>query len=183
VVAVNYRLTPDHKSPAFLEDAAAAVAWTFAHIEELGGSAGKIFVSGHSAGAYLSAMIGLDKQWLGKHGIDADRIAGLIPLSTQSITHFAIRKERGIGQNQPVVDEFAPLYYVRGDAPPILLITGDRELEMAGRYEENAYFWRMLKLNGHRDVTFKELGGFDHGKMAEPALPLLLEFVRQRAGR
>jgi acetyl esterase/lipase len=182
VVAVNYRLSPDHKSPAFLEDAAGAVAWTFANIEKLGGSSKKIFVSGHSAGAYLTAMIGLDKQWLGKYGIEAERIAGLIPLSPQAITHFAIRKEAGLGQNHPVIDASAPLYHVRGDAPPILLVTGDRELEMAGRYEENAYFWRMLKLNGHKDVTLKELGGFDHGKMAEPAMPLLLEFVRKRAG-
>jgi acetyl esterase/lipase len=182
VVAVNYRLVPEHASPAFLEDAAAAVAWTFGQIGDLGGSVDKIFVSGHSAGAYLSAMIGLDRKWLGAHGIDANRIAGLVPLSPQAITHFAVRKEKGIGQNQPVVDALAPLFHVRGDAPPILLVTGDRELELAGRYEENAYLWRMLKLNGHRDVVLRELQGFDHGKMAEPALPLLLEFVRKRAG-
>lgn len=183
VVTVDYRLSPEHASPAFLEDAAAAVAWTFRHIGDFGGSPDKIFVSGHSAGAYLATMIGLDRKWLAAHGIEADRIAGLIPLSPQAITHFVIRKERGIGQNTPVVDALAPLHHVRGDAPPILLVTGDRELELAGRYEENAYFWRMLKLNGHKDVTLKEMAGFDHGKMAEPALPLLLKFVRERSGR
>ena len=41
-------------------------------------------------------------------------------------------------RTQPLLDEMAPLYHVRDDAPPLLLITGDRELEMLGRYEENA---------------------------------------------
>jgi acetyl esterase/lipase len=180
VVAVNYRLSPGAKSPAFLEDAAAAVAWAFKNISNYGGSPDRLFVSGHSAGAYLTAMIGLDKHWLAAHDIDANRIAGLIPLSPQVITHFAIREERGMDELQPIVDELAPLFHIRKDAPPLLIITGDREMELMGRYEENAYFWRMLKLTGHQDVTLHELGGFDHGKMPEPAFPLLLKFMQDR---
>lgn len=61
VVAVNYRLSPKAQNPAYIEDAAAAVAWTFSHIEEFGGSKDKIFVSGHSAGGYLSLMLAMDK--------------------------------------------------------------------------------------------------------------------------
>jgi hypothetical protein len=49
-----------------------------------------------------------------------------------------------------------------------------------GRYEECAYFWRMMKLTGHQDITFHELDGFDHGKMPEPAFPLLLKWVEDR---
>jgi hypothetical protein len=59
----------------------------------------------------------------------------------------------------------------------MLVVTGDREKELMGRYEENAYFCRMMKLSGHPHVTFHELQGFDHGKMVEPAMPLLLRFV------
>lgn len=83
-------------------------------------------------------MIGLDKSWLGKYDIDANKIAGLISLSGHAITHFTVREERGIPGTQPVVDSLAPLFHVRADAPPLLLITGDREMEMLGRYEENA---------------------------------------------
>jgi len=183
VVAVNYRLSPGAKSPAYIEDAAAAIAWTFKHIADYGGSADQIFVGGHSAGAYLSLMTGLDPKWLAAHGIDAQRIAGLIPLSPQTITHFAIRDERGIDELQPIVDDMAPLFHVRRDAPPILLVTGDREKELMGRYEENAYFWRMLKLVGHKDVTLHELDGFTHGSMAEPAMPLVLKFMQEHAGK
>jgi acetyl esterase/lipase len=177
VVAANYRLSPGAKSPAYIEDAAAAVAWTFHNIERYGGSAKRIYVSGHSAGGYLTAMVGLDRRWLAAHQIDANSIAGLIPCSGQAITHFTIRAERGIGDKQPVVDDLAPLYHVRKDAPPMLLITGDRELELLGRYEENAYLWRMMNVVGHPHTELHELKGCDHGKMVEPGLPLLLRFV------
>jgi len=62
------------------------------------------------------------------------------------------------------------------DAPPLILITGDRELELLGRYEENAYLMRMMKLNGHKKTKLFELGGYDHG-MTEPAFPLLIKEV------
>ncbi|RZK08033.1 MAG: alpha/beta hydrolase, partial [Flavobacterium sp.] len=143
-----------------------------------GGDRSKIFVSGHSAGGYLAMMIGLDKKWLLKNNIDANDIAGLIPFSGQTITHFNIRQEKKIAETQPTIDEFAPLFHVRADAPPLLLITGDRELEMLGRYEENAYLMRMMKVVGHKETRLLELDGYNHG-MAEPAFPLLLNEIKR----
>ncbi len=178
IVAVNYRLSPKVNSPVFIEDAAAAVAWAFNNIKSFGGDTSLIFVSGHSAGGYLTSMIGLDKSWLEKFDIDANRIAGLIPFSGHTITHFTIRKEKGIPELKPVVDNMAPLYHVRPDAPPLLLITGDREMEMMGRYEENAYLMRMMKVVGHKDTKLLELDGYGHG-MAEPAFPLLINEVKR----
>lgn len=179
VVAVNYRLSPKVKAPVYIDDAAAAIAWTFKHIEEYGGDPNKIFISGHSAGGYLVAMAGLDKSWLHTYGEDADRLAGIIDFSGHAITHMTVRAERGIKDTQPIVDELAPLYHVRKDAPPLVLITGDRELEMLGRYEENAYFYRMMKVAGHPDVHLYELDGFDHGAMAAPAFHILLHYVNE----
>ena len=179
VVGVGYRLDPKVHSPAYIEDAAAAVAWIFRHIGEYGGDTNLIFVSGHSAGGYLTLMLGLDKKWLNIDKTDANKIAGLIPMSGQTITHFAIRKERGIPQNQPIIDQLAPLFHVRADAPPLLLITGDRELELLGRYEENAYLARMMKVSGHKTTQLFELDGYGHG-MTEGGMPLLIEFVRKR---
>jgi acetyl esterase/lipase len=178
IVAVNYRLFPQATCPAYLEDAAAATAWVFNHIGEYGGNPGAIILSGHSAGAYLSGMIGLDKRWLQAYGIDANRIAGLFLLSAQTITHFAIRKERNIPDTQPVVDEYALLFHVRADTPPIYLMTGDRELEMLGRYEENAYLWRMLKLVGNQQTTLYEFDGYGHNMLA-PAFPLMIKLLKQ----
>lgn len=179
IVAVNYRLSPKVKSPVFIDDAAAAVAWVFKNISKYGGDPKKIIVSGHSAGGYLACMIGLDKHYLAAYGIDANSIQKLVPFSGQMITHFVIRKERGIPDTQPLVDEFAPLFHVRADAPPLFLITGDRNLELLGRYEENAYMWRMMSLSGHKQTTLYELDGFDHGGMAEPAFDLLLKILKK----
>lgn len=181
VVAVNYRFYPKVKAPAYIEDAAAAVAWVFKNIGEFGGDSSLIFISGHSAGGYLVSMIGLDKKYLEVHAIDANRIAGLIPFSGHAITHFTIRRERGIPGTQAIIDEYAPLYHVRSDAPPLLLITGDRELELLGRYEENAYLSRMMKLVGHEKTKLYELDGYDHD-MLEPAFPLLIKEVRKIVG-
>ena len=58
VIAVNYRLLPKVTISECLGDAAAAIAWTFKEVEKYGGNKKKIFVSGHSAGGYLTAMIG-----------------------------------------------------------------------------------------------------------------------------
>lgn len=179
VAAIDYRLSPGVKSPVYVEDAAAAVAWVFKNIRRYGGSPDRIFVTGHSAGGYLAMMLGLDKHYLAAHGIDANHIAGLVPLSGQAITHFTVRKERGMSDKQPLVDEMAPLYHVRPDAPPMLLVTGDRDLELWGRYEENAYLWRMMKIAGHKATEVQELKGLDHGGMVEPSLDLLVPFVHK----
>ena len=179
VVGVNYRLSPKVKVVDCIDDAAAAVAWTLANIEKHGGSADRVFVAGHSAGGYLTSMVGLDPSRLAKYDVKPSAIAGLIPLSGHTITHFTAREERGIDGTQPVVDELAPLTYVGPETPPLLLITGDRELELLGRYEENAYFWRMMQLVGHTDCRLHELGGFNHSSMQRPAHELLVEFVSE----
>ncbi len=179
VVTVNYRMHPKVLNPVYIEDAAAAVAWAFNNIDKYKGNKKKIFITGHSAGGYLASMVGLDKSYLKGFDIDADDIAGLIPFSGHTITHFTIRKEMGIEGTQPIVDKYAPLFHVRKDAPPILLITGNRELELLGRYEENAYFYRMMKIVEHPDIELMEMDGYGHN-MVYPAIPLLLNFVRDK---
>ena len=178
VVGVGYRFSPHVPVTQIIDDAACAIAWVMDNISQYGGNPDKVFISGHSAGGYLVTMVGLDKSRLAKYDKDADALAGIIPFSGQAITHFEERRSRGIADKQPIVDSLAPLYHVRGDAAPILILSGDRELEMLGRYEENAYFWRMLRLAGDDDAILYEFDGYGHG-MCEPGYPLLLEFIRK----
>jgi len=179
VVAANYRLHPKVKNPVYTQDAAAAVAWTMQNIATYGGDPRRIYVSGHSAGGYLTSMIGMDTTYLAAHGEHPDSLAGLIPFSGHTITHFTPRKERDLAWNNVVVDEFAPLHHLRISDLPIALITGDREMEVFGRYEENAYFWRMLLASGHKKAFLFELDGFGHGPMVRPAAQLTLELIRK----
>lgn len=179
VAAINYRLLPKASLSDCIDDAAAAVAWAFKHMPKYGGSVDKIVVAGHSAGGYLSNMIGLDKKWLAKYEVDANNIAAIVPFSGHAISHFAYREAKGMKTSQPSIDEFAPLYYVRPDASPLVIISGDREMELLGRYEETAYLWRMMKVNGHKDVYLYELDGYDHGAMVNPGFHILKEYIKK----
>lgn len=180
VATANYRLHPRVRNPTYTEDAAAAVAWVMQHIGDYGGDPKRIYVSGHSAGGYLTSMLGLDTTYLAPYGLHPDSLAGLIPFSGHTITHFTPRQESELAWNDVVTDEYAPITHLRITSPPLLIITGDRDLEIYGRYEENAYFWRMMQLSGHPAVYLEEMQGFDHGGMAEPASLLALRFIRGR---
>jgi acetyl esterase/lipase len=177
IVSVEYRLSPKVKAPAYIEDAAASTAWVFNHIAKYEGNVKQIFLSGHSAGGYLDLMIGLENKWLAKYNINTSSLAGLIPLSPQVISHYTIRDENNISKYQPLIDTYAPLYHIKKETPPIVLITGDRERELLGRYEENAYFFRMMKVIENPRVKLFELQGFDHGEMVKPGIPLLMREI------
>ena len=178
VIGAEYRLLPKATVYDAIDDAAAAVAWAFKEVGKRGGNTKKIFVAGHSAGGYLIDMIVLDKHWLEKYGIDADDIAGAFPYSAQVITHYNVRKQTGVGALTPRIDDTAPLYHVRKIGMPMLVLSGDRELELYGRYEEQAYFWRMMKLNGNDDCLLYEFDGHDHGSMPGPAHNVMKRYIR-----
>lgn len=179
VVAVNYRFVNKTSIDDVLDDVAQSVAWTFQNCKKYNGDPKKIFLAGHSAGGYLLDIVGLDKSYLAKYGVDADEICALVPFSGQVVTHYNVRKKQGLTPYQITLDKYAPLTLIRPDAPPIVIISGDRELELFGRYEEQAYFYRMLKLVGHKDVTLYEIQGFDHGAMYRPAYHILKEHIKR----
>ena len=178
IVAPNYRLLQNVSIDDCIDDAANAVSWVIDSIPNYGGDPDKIFVSGHSAGGYLASMIGLDKKWLTKYEKDPDNLAGLIPFSGQVITHYAQRQKQGISELTPIIDEYAPILHIRKDAPPYVIISGDREMELYGRYEENAYMYRMMKLLGHPYVYIYELDGFNHGDMVQPGYHILKNHIK-----
>ena len=179
VVAANYRFLYKVGIKECIDDAAAAVAWVFKHAEEFGGDTSRIYVSGHSAGGYLTSMVGLDKSYLSQYEIDADSIRALVPFSGQAMTHYEYRKMTGGSELAPTIDETAPIAHMRKDCPPYIIISGDRNLELYGRYEENAYMWRMMNLIGHPKCLLYELDGFSHGSMAEPAFYILSDYIRR----
>lgn len=181
LIAVGYRLSPAAGHPAYLEDAAAAVAWTLRHIAERGGDPAKVFVAGHSAGGYLAAMIGMDPQWLATHGLSHQDLAGIIPVSAQVTTHFLVKKLRGDAgpEFRPVIDEFAPLHHASKNLPPVCLILGDRKIEYKNRVEENELLAASLRNLGHPLVEFYEMGGLDHGTVVSGAWILMPGFIKR----
>jgi acetyl esterase/lipase len=186
VASANYRLSPKVSFPAYVEDAAAGVAWVLDHIEDYGGDSGKVFVAGHSAGGYLAAMVGVDAQYLAAHGHGLDELAGLIPISGQMVTHATIREERGLPAERPIVDAAAPVFHVSPDAPPILAIAGSED--NPARAEENRYFIAAMRSVGHSDASYREFEGRTHGTIVsripeknDPVAAAMVEFVQKHS--
>lgn len=180
-VSVGYRLSPQVPCPVIIEDAAAAIAWTIRHIAEYGGDPKKVFIGGHSAGGYLTMLVGMDARWLKPYGLAPSDIAGIIPVSGQVTTHFRVKEVRGITGVPllPVIDEFAPLHYLSKDLPPICLITGDRRIEFKCRVEENDLMFITLKNLEHPDVEFHELKDLDHGTVVNGAAAVMPVFIER----
>lgn len=187
VASVNYRLSPRASFPAYVEDAAASVAFVLDRIADYGGDPAKVFVSGHSAGGYLVAMVGLDEGYLAAHGRDLDDLAGLMPISGQMVTHATVREERSLPAGQPIVDAAAPVFHVSAAAPPVLAIAGSDDLP--ARPEENRYFVAALRAVDHPDASYLEVDGRNHGSIVtgipddgDAVAEALVEFIA-RVGR
>lgn len=138
VASVNYRLSPRVTFPAYIEDAAAAVTFVRDLVRRQGGDASRVFVSGHSAGGYVTAMLAVDESYLKMFNARPQDFAGFLPVSGQMITHSTVRKERGLPKTQPVIDSAAPAWHISESVPPMLCVWGDNDLPT--RAEENAYF-------------------------------------------
>lgn len=79
-VIPDYRLVPDVAYPEFLNDNAKAVKWVEDNIHLFGGDKERIFIAGHSAGAYNAVMLGMDRTYLNEAGV-TEPIRGVVGLS------------------------------------------------------------------------------------------------------
>jgi len=181
-IVPSYRLSPKATYPAYLEDAAAASAWARSHAASLHADPARIFIGGHSAGAYLSLMLALDVRWLNEAGLSPFDFAGYLPVSGQTLTHVSIRAERHQSPEVGLADEASPLYHGSAHTPPILLLWGDHDLP--ARAEENALLLARFQAAGNKQVVGYLQRDRDHGSIidrmateADPARHLLLDFI------
>lgn len=189
VVTPDYRLSPKVKYPAYVDDAAAAFAWTVKHIAEHGGDPHKVFIGGHSAGATLALLVGCDPARLKPHGLTLGSVAGIAQVSAQVLTHFTIREERGQPRHAITADEAAPAFYIKKALPPILTIYAQHD--MISRAEENQFFVSTLKAAGHAENYSLRVDNRDHGSVGhnirhldDPARLAILNFIaKQSASR
>lgn len=184
-VAANYRLLQKDGSVTgddCIEDAAAAVAWTLKNIARFGGDPKKVYVSGMSAGGYLTLMVGMDPSRLGKHGFRPMDLAGLAAVSGQATKHFNVRAFAGDRDPQylPKIDRLAPLAFCSKDVPPLVSICGEPPWEWPGRAEENRLLVASCTALGHPAAYFVECAYCDHGRTLTAAEPYVEMFVLGR---
>jgi len=135
-VIADYRLFPEVRFPDFLADGAKAVGWVRRHIAGYGGNPDHIHIVGHSAGAYIAAMLALDPSFLGAEGIELDAIDGMIGLAGPY--DFLPIKDPVVQEVFAVddLDATQPINHVDQGKPELLLLTGDAdETVMPGNSE------------------------------------------------
>jgi len=134
VVVPDYRKVPAIRFPAMLEDGAQAVRWTRDHVATFGGDPARIALSGHSAGAYTVAMLALDERWLRSEGVDPRIVRAAVPLCGPYdfypwTSSRAVEAFKGVAEPRMT----QPITFARGDAPPMLLITGTADTTVRPR--------------------------------------------------
>jgi len=183
VVTANYRFLREAKVEEIWDDAAKAVDWAFRNAEKFGGSPDKVFVSGHSAGAYLTYIVGYNPALLAKYGRKNTDLKGILPLSGQVTEHFGVRWAAKDPDDiyQPKINPRSALYYIGNDLPPTLVVCGDRRLDMPCRTIENELLVASLRQLGKRDVEFYEIAGTDHGSCWKPFPSIASNFIAMHA--
>lgn len=126
-VIVNYRLSPAVQHPAHIQDVARAFAWTVRNIGKYGGRADQVFVSGHSAGGHLVALLGTADNYLTAEKVSPDKIKGVIAISGVYRVGGSGRLKDAFGSDPAVHTEASPLKHVKGNHPPFLIVYADKD--------------------------------------------------------
>lgn len=186
-IVADYRTWPRAGFPAFVDDAARAVAWAHAHAREFGGDPTRLYVAGHSAGAQIAALVGADDRYLGAHGLTPRDLAGVIGLSGpyDFVISRAYAPIFGPRAQWPAAQA---VNAVDGDEPPFLLVhgTADRVVEardseqMAARLRDAGVPAELVLLPdaGHT----APLQALYSPRRAPTVLPAMLRFVHATGG-
>ena len=128
-VVADYRLYPEARWPDFLRDSALATRWAKDHAAAYGGEPSRLVVMGHSAGAYNAIELAVDRRWLQAVGMDPGRdLRAAVGLSgPYDFLPLTSERLKTIFGPEPGRPDTQPINHVDGRAPPLLLITGDRD--------------------------------------------------------
>ena len=175
-VAVNYRLSPRSTWPDQLVDVKRALTWVKRHIADYGGDPAFVAVTGGSAGGHLSALVALTADdpafqpgfetadttvqaaacfygvydWTGTQGVRRD----MVPFLEHDVVKRRIREHR------QVFSAASPIDRVHPDAPPVLLLHGDRDV--LAPVEQARRFAHRLRAESQAPVAYAELAGAHH---------------------
>jgi acetyl esterase/lipase len=185
-VIISYRLSPKVQHPAHIQDVARAFAWTCANIGKYGGRADQIFVSGHSAGGHLAALLATDETYLQAEKLSFANIKAAIPLSGVYVIRPTKNMEVPFGKDEEVLRSASPLTHVKGKHVPFLIIYADKDYATLDQGAETMGA-ALRKQGGEANVL--KMADRDHisiiaqtRKADDPTFQAMLEFVAKHAG-
>jgi acetyl esterase/lipase len=188
-VIPNYRLYPTAKFPAFMHDAAQSVAWTRMHARQWGGDPGRLYLVGHSSGAYIAVMLALNQEYLRQVGGSSRWLRGVVGLAgPYDFLPFTEKYLKDLFGPPAQFHRSQPINYVRPGAPPLLLMQGlrdktvspsnTRSLAAAMRRVDGTVMTHYFKNAGHAELV----AAFSIPERKRlPVLPEILAFIASGA--
>ena len=172
VVAANYRLTPAVAHPAHIQDAATATAWVLDNIADYGGDPDNVYVAGHSAGAYLAALLVLDPSHLGTHHRSPASLRGSIPIAAfLYVEETAADRPKDVWGEEPagwLTASVTP--HIKEARTRMLMIYADGDADW--RREQNDRFGAAMNMGRRSSVEVVEVPNRTHNglitEMNEP---------------
>jgi len=159
IASVEYRMYPDAAFPVFVEDAALSVRWLMDNLKQYT-DCERIYVSGQSAGAWLTLMLAFDEHYLRDAGVDREKIAGFISDSAQITSHFSVLRERGVDYRLERIDDAAPIYFLTEQSGVSNLLLISYEEDIPCRPEQNKLMYKSIqRICPHIPVELKMLPG------------------------
>jgi acetyl esterase/lipase len=126
VVAASYRLHPQAKHPAQIQDAAKAFAWVKKNIADHGGKADRVFVAGFSSGAHLVSLLATDERYLKAEGLSPSDIKGVVAISG---LYRLPEAHKAVFGDEEARKEASPITHVKAGLPPFLLAHADKDTD------------------------------------------------------
>ncbi|MGN1053387.1 MAG: alpha/beta hydrolase, partial [Candidatus Scatosoma sp.] len=153
------RMYPSAVFPDFIRDGAKAVKFVAERLKSWGGN-GKIYISGHSAGAYISMMLCLDTKYLKDENLTPGDIDGWVIDSAQQTTHYNVLRERGEYTGLQRIDEAAPMFFVSPKTSFSKMLLLFYTEDIACRYEQNMLLYKaILNCNANAQIEYRVLNG------------------------
>jgi len=152
---INYRLAPQHRYPAPVEDVERAIRWVKDHAAEYKVDRNRIALIGESAGGHLVSLAGA-------RGRGKTRVAAVVPFYAPHDLEFQVRQRNALGPSMTALfgltelndaawktlREGSPTHYLKGGLPPYLLIHGTKDEQVP--YEQSVRFAEKMKALGNR---------------------------------
>ena len=134
-VIADYPKSPKANFEEMATDVAQAVKWVKENIAAYGGEPENIFLSGHSAGGHLAALVGIKKDYFKRVGIP-NPLKGLILIDAAGLDMYGYLLNEGFEEGNTYLNTFttdpkkwkeaSPLYYLHDSMPKMLIYRGGR---------------------------------------------------------
>ncbi len=165
-VIADYRLYPEVRYPDFLEDGARALRWVQDNIANYGGDPNRLFLAGHSAGAYNAVMQALDPSYRQEYGVTMPILAVAALSGPYDFYPFEYNEVRDVFGQAPNPQGTQPINLITSEAPPMYLASGTTDPIV--RVQNSEGFADRLRARGVW-VTTQYYQGFGH---MEPVLAM-----------